>query len=122
MPPKPAADVVDEVVDPTPEVIPEVPALTRTQLESAKQDLLTEKARIERELVVLQVDLDAMLNAERPVADPTTHVLVDFTGSGDYVIRNQPAAFNRDRVLLLDSMFVEHVAEDANGVWCYRRL
>jgi len=56
-----------------------------------------------------------------PKRNPLVTIAVDFNRTGEYAYQSAPAGFAMDFSLLISGVRVEHVGQDVEGVWYYRR-
>lgn len=76
-----------------------------------------------------------ILPDKTPVVGPTDYIMVDAQATGVFERMNAPLGWFRDRRLLYPitvntpegisktvNVNLEHVSEDENGAWCYRRM
>jgi len=61
------------------------------------------------------------LPAPEPQRVPTSAIGIDFARDGTYAYQTPPANWNFDFMVLINGMRVEHVAQDVDGCWLYRR-
>lgn len=53
--------------------------------------------------------------------DPLKHIKLQH-GPDSYEVMDAPAGWMRDRAVLVYGQNFEHVHDDADGVWCYRKM
>lgn len=67
-----------------------------------------------------KAQVDALVEVEH--RDPLKSVGLDHSGSGTYEYLDAPSDYYRDRTIRVGRDNYEHVAEDGDGVWLYRKM